>query len=113
MAGAASEPRSEPRIGHNPENFRYELHLDDRLVAVADYQLSDDSVAFTHTAVEPRFRHKGVAAELVEFALRDVHSLGRRVLPYCSYVSDYIAEHREHLRLVPQERQPEFGYEPI
>lgn len=102
----------EKTISHEPERNRYELRLDDRVVGVADYAHDGDALAITHTGVEPRFRGQGLAGELIEFALRDMRESGEQVLPYCSYVSDYIARNSEYLELVPEERRRAFGLKP-
>jgi predicted GNAT family acetyltransferase len=97
------------RVSKDGERNRYELRLDDRVVGVADYVRDGDALAITHTGVEPRFRGQGLAGELIEFALRDMREADLQVLPYCSYVSDYIARNPEHLELVPAERRRAFG----
>ena len=102
----------EKAISHEPERNRYALRLDDRVVGVADYMRDGDALAITHTGVEPRFRGQGLAGELIEFALRDMSEAGEQVLPYCSYVSDYIARNPEYLELVPEERRRTFGLRP-
>lgn len=99
----------EKTISHEPERNRYALRLDDRVVGVADYMRDGDALAITHTGVEPRFRGQGLAGELIEFALHDMREAELGVLPYCSYVSDYIARNPEYLELVPEERWRAFG----
>lgn len=97
------------RVSKDSDRNRYELRLDDRVVGVADYMRDGEALAITHTGVEPRFRGQGLAGELIEFALRDMREADLRVLPYCSYVSDYIARNPEYLELVPAERRRAFG----
>ena len=99
----------EKTIAHEPERNRYALRLDDRVVGVADYMRDGEALAVTHTGVEPRLRGQGLAGELIEFALRDMREAGFGVLPYCSYVSDYIARNPEFLELVPADRRQAFG----
>jgi uncharacterized protein len=107
--GGYCSDMSEKAISHEPEHKRYELRLDDRVVGRADYVRDGNAMAITHTGIEPRLRGQGLAGELIEFALRDMRKASLRVLPYCSYVSDYIARHPEHLELVPSERRRAFG----
>jgi uncharacterized protein len=102
----------EKAIVHEPERSRYVLRLDDRVVGVADYMRDGDALAITYTGVEPRMRGQGLAGELVDFALRDIRESSSKVLPYCSYVSDYIARNPEYLELVPEERRRAFGLRP-
>jgi|SRR5215203_4652271 len=96
-------------ISHAPERSRYELRLDNEVVGVADYKRDGDQLSITHTGVEPHLRGRGLAGELIEFTLCDIRKRDLAVLPYCSFVSDYIARHHEHLELVPSQRRREFG----
>jgi predicted GNAT family acetyltransferase len=96
-------------ISHDPGRNRYELRLDGDVVGVADYRREGDQLVITHTGVDPHLRGRGLAGELIEFTLSDIRERHLAVLPYCSFVSDYIARHREHLELVPSERRREFG----
>jgi len=98
-----------PTIRGDAARSRYELWLQGRLVGVADYRREGEVVSFTHTEVEQELRGRGLAAQLVEFALSSVRAEGLKALPQCWYVRDHIAAHPEHLDLVPQERRAEFG----
>jgi uncharacterized protein len=101
----------EKTIADAPENSRYELKLDGRVVGVADYMQEGKVRSFTHTGVAPDHRGEGLAAELIEFALRDAREAELDVLPYCWYVRDHIAGHPEYMELVPAESRAEFGLE--
>ena len=88
---------------------RYELRLDDQVIGEVDYMRDGDRLTITHTGVRPSHRGQGLAGELVEFALRDIRDSGLKVLPYCSYVSDFIARRPEYVELVPPEQRSRFG----
>jgi uncharacterized protein len=92
------------RLEHNAAATRYEIHIDDTLAGYADYSeraLGDAPVRdFQHTLTFPEFRGRGVAAELIEFALRDARDNGFAIIPTCWYVEKFIAEHREYADLV-------------
>jgi predicted GNAT family acetyltransferase len=78
---------------------RYELHLEGK-VAVLAYELQREGVvAFTHTFVPPELRGKNVAAILTKFALDDVRSQGKKVVPQCSYVATYLERNKEYADL--------------
>jgi predicted GNAT family acetyltransferase len=96
-------------ITKDEERSRYELRVDGEVAVVADYRREGGAIAFTHTGTEPRLRGHGLAGELIEWALADAKEAGAEVLPYCSYVSDFVARHREYLELVPAARWAEFG----
>jgi predicted GNAT family acetyltransferase len=99
----------EKTIAHASEHSRYELKLDERVVGVADYRQDGNVRSFTHTGVEPDHRGQGLAAELIEFALREAREEKLEVLPYCWYVRDYIAQHPEYMELVPTNSRSSFG----
>jgi predicted GNAT family acetyltransferase len=101
----------EKTIAHAPERSRYELKLDERTVGVADYKQDGHVRSFTHTGVEPEHRGQGLAAELIDFALREAQEEKLEVLPYCWYVRDHIAGHSEYMELVPAESRGSFGLE--
>lgn len=80
---------------HDEHRHRYTLLDDGESVAYADYRLTNgDTVAdFHHTCTLRAHRRKGFAAEVVARALADVRAAGRRVVPTCWYVDDYLRDH--------------------
>ncbi len=88
------------RITHNTEQSRYELFADDTLASVADYRIEGDRVVIFHTETADEFRGRGLAAELVEWALNDVRDRGLSVVPQCWFVADFIDDHPEYKDLV-------------
>ena len=87
-------------VRHNPERSRYEIFVDSRLAGVAEYRVAGDSMIFPHTEITPAMRGRGLAAELVRGALDDVRKSGRPVIPRCSYVARFVADHPEYADLV-------------
>src|SRR6478609_9677252 len=86
---------------HNPDELRYEAHLDGELAGFAEYQLTDRLVIFTHTEVDSKFEGKGVGSALARFALDDVRAAGtREVLPLCPFIKGWIAKHPAYADLV-------------
>ncbi|ONM47001.1 GNAT family N-acetyltransferase [Nocardia donostiensis] len=90
------------QIEHNTADTRYEIYLDDTLAGYADYADNTDTKTrdFHHTVTFPEFRGRGVAAQVVEYALTDTRSAGFSVIPTCWYVGEYIGSHPEHADLV-------------
>jgi predicted GNAT family acetyltransferase len=90
------------RLEHNVADTRYEIYIDDTLAGYADYAEAEDTKVrdFHHTMTFPEFRGRGVAAQVVEYALKQSRGAGFTVIPTCWYVEKYIAEHREHADLV-------------
>lgn len=88
------------KLQHNPDLSRYELFVDDRLATVAEYRLQDDTATFHHTETDPAFRGRGLAAMLVRWALDDARKRGRRVIPSCWFVADFVRQHPEYRDLL-------------
>ena len=89
------------QLTHEPDAQRYTLLIDGRVAAIADYAVNGNSISFHHTYTQPNLRGKGLAGEVVAFAMDDVeqHST-RRVLPMCWYVAEWFDEHPERKSLL-------------
>jgi uncharacterized protein len=98
-----------PEVVEDKEQSRYEVHLDGETVAIADYVKSPDSVSFTHTETFAGHKGQGLAGQMIERALRDAREEELEVIPFCSFVSDYVERNPEFLDLVPADRRAEFG----
>ncbi len=82
-------------ITHNAEDQRYEIAVDGERVGVAEARVEGDVVVFPHTEIDERFEGRGLAGQLVAYALDDVRSQGKKVRPACVYVRRYIDERPE------------------
>ena len=100
---------TEPEIVDDKEQSRYEVHLGGETVAIADYVKQPGIVSFTHTETFAGHGGQGHAGRVIDRALRDAADEGLEVIPFCSFVSDYIAKHPEFRDLVPEDRRAEFG----
>ncbi|REE98978.1 GNAT family N-acetyltransferase [Thermomonospora umbrina] len=87
-------------ISDNAAESRYEIRLDGRLAGFAEYRLRDDTVAFTHTEIDPEFGGRGLGSALARGALDDVRSRSLRAVPHCSFIKGYIDRHPEYAELV-------------
>jgi len=89
------------QLSHEPDARRYTLVIDGQLAAVADYSISGDSISFHHTFTQPNLRGRGLAGEVVEFAIDDVEKNStRRIVPMCWYVADWFESHPERASLL-------------
>jgi predicted GNAT family acetyltransferase len=100
---------AEPEVVDDKEQSRYEVHQGGETVAIADYVKGPDTVSFTHTETFDGHKGQGLAGRMIDRALRDAQAEKLAVVPFCSFVSDYIAEHEEFRELVPEDRRNEFG----
>ena len=86
-------------VRNNEAESRFELEEDGEL-AFASYDLSEGSIAFTHTIVPEEVEGRGVGSRLVRGALEDARQRGLKVVPLCSFVRGYIERHPEMQDLV-------------
>jgi predicted GNAT family acetyltransferase len=85
-----------PTVVNNKQQQRYELTLDGE-TAVLEYEQTADhtAIALTHTYVPDALRNRGVAAALVENALREIENDGLDVVPLCPYVVSYMKRNEQ------------------
>lgn len=89
------------QLSHEPDAHRYTLVIDGQLAAVADYKINGDAISFHHTFTQPNLRGRGLAGEVVEFAVDDVEKNStRRVVPMCWYVAGWFEAHPERAALL-------------
>jgi uncharacterized protein len=86
-------------VKHNAAENRFEATVDGGL-SVADYEIRDGQMIFTHTYTPPELRGRGIAEKLVRAALEHAKKEKLRVVPACSYVDLFIQRHREYQPLV-------------
>jgi len=84
----------------NAEHSRYELVRGGAVIAIADYVERDDTVVFPHTEVAPSRRGRGLGAVLVRQALDDVRGSGKRIVPRCWFVAEFVERNPEYADLV-------------
>ena len=91
-----------PDITNNSEAAQYELRLDGRVAAVAQYRMEGDAVSFTHTEVDAAYEGQGLGSKIAAHALDDVKRRGLKAIPRCRFIAGYIARHeKEYGALVP------------
>jgi hypothetical protein len=90
----------ETKVRNNTQESRYELVVDDEVVGVADYREQGELLVLPHTQIKSSFRGQGMGARLVQGALDDARAKGRRVLPYCWYVAEFIDANPEYQDLL-------------
>jgi hypothetical protein len=96
-----TEPRDRLVVSDNLDEGRFEGRLDDRLVAVSEYELPQSGVIkFLHTEVEPEFEGQGLGSVLASTALDQVRDRGLRVVARCPFIAAYIRRHRQYADLL-------------
>ena len=89
-------------VRHAPEQSRYEMVQDGRVVGIAEYVDRGDVLVFHHTEIDAPLRSQGLGAQLVRGALDDVRTRGRTIVPTCWYVAGFVDEHPDFHDLLAQ-----------
>ncbi|HZA04711.1 MAG TPA: GNAT family N-acetyltransferase [Propionibacteriaceae bacterium] len=87
-------------VSDNADESRYDLYDGDRLIGVAAYRLSGDSITFTHTQVDPEYEGQGAGSQLAREALDDSRARDRRVVVHCPFITAWIRRHPDYADLL-------------
>jgi len=79
---------------------RFEIAIDGEVVAWVEYELEPGVIALNHTEVLPTFRGRGLADDVVAYALSHARVGRMLVVPNCSFVATFIARNAEYQDLV-------------
>jgi uncharacterized protein len=74
---------------------KYTIAVDGETVGLAAVADRGNQRVFYHTEVEERFGGRGLATILVGEALQATRAEGKRVVPVCPMVADFIKKHPE------------------
>ncbi len=94
----SSETR--PEFSRDDAAGRYEIAVDGVRVGLADFYERDGVVVIPHTETLPAYGGRGLAGQLVGYALDDIAAQRKRVRPDCPFVAAYIRRHPEYQPLV-------------
>jgi len=86
-------------VRHNEPEHRFETVVEGQL-AMAEYELEDARMIFTHTFSPPALRGRGIAEKLVRAGLEHAREKNYKVVPACSYVAVFIERHKEYQPLL-------------
>ena len=79
-------------VSHNAAAQRFEAVVNGQLCR-ADYRLHGNTLALVYTEVPTELQGNGIAAQLVQAALRYARARSLTVQPLCSYVRAYMHRH--------------------
>jgi uncharacterized protein len=110
-AGSAAAGSPDPAHGgppdlvvrDNPESQTYDALLGDEIAGTMLYEHEGPRLVLTHTAVQTRYQHQGIATALIAAALDDIRTKGKKVTILCPLVSAFIAAHPQYADLVDPE----------
>lgn len=87
-------------IRDNPEKHRFEADLGDGSLGIAEYNLLQAKIVFTHTEVPAAHEGQGVGSALIRYALQSARERGLEVIPICPFFAAYIKKHEEQQDLL-------------
>jgi predicted GNAT family acetyltransferase len=87
-------------VRDSPDQSRYEILQDGRVVGIAEYADRGDVLVFHHTEIESDLRGQGLGVELVRASLDDVRARGRRIIPTCWFVAEFVEHHSAYADLL-------------
>ena len=82
-------------IRDNPDKHRFETDLGDGSIAIAEYNLLDGKIVFTHTEVPGAHEGQGIGSALIRFALGRARERDLQVIPICPFFAAYIKRHED------------------
>ncbi|MDO9486137.1 MAG: GNAT family N-acetyltransferase [Actinomycetota bacterium] len=96
-------------VRYNPSEQRFEIYEDAVRVGLADYSIAGDRLSLLHTEISPEFGGRGLAKQLISFALDHIRDRHLQVLPICPYTLRVITENQDaYLDLVPSTERERF-----
>jgi predicted GNAT family acetyltransferase len=84
-----------PDISNDPDRSQYELRVDGKVAAIAQYRMEGGAVAFTHTEVDSAYEGQGLGSKIAAYALDDIKRRGLKAIPRCKFIAGYIARHEK------------------
>jgi predicted GNAT family acetyltransferase len=87
-------------VRDNAERHRFEIDLADGTFAIAEYNLPEGKIMFTHTEVPPRHEGQGLGRRLIQAGLAAARERGLQVIPICPFFAAYIRSHVEEQDLL-------------
>jgi len=94
------DAESELRVRRDDDNRVWAATIDGRDIANIRYDVVDERIVVVSTTVEPEFRGRGIADELIAYAMDDVRDLGMHVTVYCPTVARFLVENRQFSDLI-------------
>lgn len=92
--------RPDLAIHENRDKHRFEIDLGDGSHAIAEYNLLDGKIMFTHTEVPQAHEGQGIGSALIRHGLRVARERGLAVIPICPFFAAYFKRHEEEQDLL-------------
>jgi quinol monooxygenase YgiN/predicted GNAT family acetyltransferase len=105
-AGSAAAAHAGPPnlvVRDNPESQTYDALVGDEIAGTMLYEHEGPRLVLTHTAVQNRFQHQGIATALIAAALDDIRAKGTKITILCPLVNHFIDDHPQYADLIDAE----------
>ncbi|MFB7778362.1 GNAT family N-acetyltransferase [Streptomyces bauhiniae] len=79
-----------PVVERRDDRRRYEILVDGERAGLTAYRDKEEQRVFYHTETAEAFAGRGLARELVRYALDDTRRQGKRIVPVCPYVAKFL-----------------------
>lgn len=86
-------------VTNNVEKHRFETTVEGH-TAIAEYNLIQGGIVFTHTEVPQALEGKGIGSALIRAGLGHAREHGLKVMPICPFFAAYMKKHAETHDLV-------------
>jgi predicted GNAT family acetyltransferase len=87
-------------VVHNPDESRYEIHVDGHIAGFTQYRRTPDALVFFHTEIDDAYEGQGLGGQLARGALDDVRANGQQVIAECPFIKGWIAKHEDYQDLL-------------
>jgi predicted GNAT family acetyltransferase len=91
---------NENALKNNTHRRQFELVTDGKLSIVAYQKVDDETLALTHTEVDPSLEGHGVGSKLVEGVLQYAEQNDLKIVPLCPFVGVFLKRHPDWNRVV-------------
>jgi uncharacterized protein len=95
-----SQDRPAVLVRNNPGGSAYEAVVDGKVIGITGYEDAHDRRILINTAVDPEYRHQGIAHQIIAYALDDIRAQHWTVTIICPIVGEFIQEHPEYADLI-------------
>jgi quinol monooxygenase YgiN/predicted GNAT family acetyltransferase len=90
-------------VRENTESQTYDALVGDDIAGTLLYEHEGPRLVLTHTAVQTRYQHQGVATALIAGALDDIRLKGIKITILCPLVNTFIQAHPDYADLIDAE----------
>ena len=87
-------------VVHNPEESRYEVHVDGVRAGFTHYRTTPEALVFDHTEIDDAYEGQGLGGQLARGALDDVRANGGKVVATCPFIKGWIEKHEDYQDLL-------------